>query len=54
MKYRINYYGDLVIENDSYKQIFAISKYNNWGKWEYNHKGKEIYFENSSGSVVNL
>lgn len=45
MKYIINIHKQLVIYNDSNKQIFIISTYNSWLKYEYDHNGKMIYYE---------
>lgn len=44
MKYKKNSLGDLIIENDSDKTLFYLTKNNKyWVKYEYDHNGKEIY-----------
>lgn len=49
MKYSIDKGVFLCIRDEFDNLIFIISKHNTWGKSEYDHKGKQIYFENSRG-----
>lgn len=52
MKYNVNTYNQLLIYNNDYKLIF-INRNNYWVKREYNHKGREIYFEDNIGNKEN-
>lgn len=49
MIYKINYFGELVIHNDSGNEIFNIDKYNRWFKSDFDHGGYYIYREDSEG-----
>lgn len=51
MKYYINEYDELVIHNDSGNEIFGINKDNNWIKSDFDHKGREIYYEDDTGFI---
>jgi hypothetical protein len=42
--------GDLEIKDKNGKEIY-VEDYEYWEKWEYDSKGKVIYFENSDGKI---
>lgn len=54
MEYIITNNENLLIINDSNNQIFGISNDNCWYKWDYNHNGQTVYYEDSSGYINKL
>ena len=44
--------GDLEIQDKNCKRIYWENLDNNWVKREYDSQGNEIYFENSSGKII--
>lgn len=53
MKYIINYFGELLIINDSDNQIFLINKINQWYKFDYDQHGNRLNYENYTGRKFN-
>ena len=43
--------GNLRIKDKNDNLIYHEDSDGGWGKWEYDSKGKVIYYENSSGEI---
>ena len=44
--------GDLIIRDKNVNIIYREFSNGRWAKYEYDSKGKEIYYENSEGKII--
>ena len=44
--------GVLIIRDKNGRLIYWENSHGDWGKWEYDSQGNEIYHQNSNGGII--